>query len=124
MFRSLLCSVVLLGATTALRAGELDNDAPKGKPIPATPASAAKAGELDSESPTTAHRRGGWGYGGGYRGGFSVGFGYGVGYYGGYHSVGYFGGFRPYYGYSYYYSPAYYYSPYVTVGYYPACYCW
>ena len=31
MFRSLLCSVALLGATSAIRAGELDNDATKGK---------------------------------------------------------------------------------------------
>ena len=86
MIRSLLCCAALVGAASALRAGELDGD--KAVPKAVAPTSAT---ELDGESPTAAHRRGGWGYGGGYRGGYGGGWGYGGGFGRGY-SVGYGGG--------------------------------
>ncbi|QEL20703.1 hypothetical protein [Limnoglobus roseus] len=91
MIRSLLCCAAVVGATSALRAGELDGDRPA--PTAATQAAVppAAATELDGESPTAAHRYGGWGYGGGYRGGFGS-------YYGGYRGGWGYGGYRSYYG--------------------------
>jgi hypothetical protein len=141
MIRSLLCSIALLAAVSAVRAGELDTDAVKGKAVaPVVPVATAPvaASELDGESPTAAHRHGGWGYGGGYGGyrggsyggyrgygyggyGLSIGFGsyrpYGYGGYGG----GYYGGYRSYYGGGYggYGGGFGGYSSYVSVGYSP-----
>ena len=117
MFRSLLCIAALAGAGSALQAGELDGDktAPKST-VPAV-AATSSATELDRESPTAAHRRGGWGYGGGYRGGYGVGFGRGFGGYGGYGGFGGYGGYYGGYnnsfdgGYSSYYAPSYSYYP-------------
>ena len=60
--------------TAALRAGELDGDKPASKSVTPAATAAAPATELDQESPTAAHRRGGWGYGGGY-GGYRGGYG-------------------------------------------------
>lgn len=131
MIRSLLCCAALVGATSALRAGELDGDKPAPKAITPVVVAPTLATELDGESPTAAHRRGGWGYGG-YGGGYGVSVSFGSGY-GGY--GGYYGGYRGYSnyygGYSSYYSPSYYYQPsyvsYSSYGYYPSYYggnCW
>ncbi len=128
MFRSLLCIAALAGAGSALQAGELDGDKTAPKSTVPVVAATSSATELDRESPTAAHRRGGWGYGGGYRG-YGVGFGrgygfggygyggfggYGYGGFGGYGGYGGFGGFGGGYnnsfygGYSSYYAPSYY----------------
>jgi hypothetical protein len=139
MFRSLLCSVTLLGFTSAASAGELDRDA-AGKTVPAaigtapiTPSSVVGT-EMDRESPQSADRgHGGWGYGHGYGygGGYGHGYRYGGWGYGGFGYRPYFGGgfggyygrgYRPYYGgfsggfyssyYTGFYQPSYVLSPY------------
>jgi len=139
MFRSTLCIAAMLGAGSALRAGELDGDKSVQKFTPAATISKVAATELDGETPTPAHRRGGWGYGGfggGYRGGYgnSFGFGRGFGYGGGFNSFygngfGNYGGYQGYSnyygGYSSYYAPSF--VSYPSYGYYPNYYgggCW
>ena len=98
MIRSLLFCAALVGATSVLRAGELDGDKPAPKSVVPVSVASTSATELDGESPTAAHRYGGWGYGRGYYGGgWGYGGGYGGGYYGG--GWGYGGGYgRSYYG--------------------------
>jgi len=99
MFRSLLCIAAFAGAGSALQAGELDGDKTAPKSTVPVVAATSSATELDRESPTAAHRRGGWGYGGGYRGGYGVGFGRGFGGFGGFGGYGGYGGYYGYGGY-------------------------
>lgn len=123
MYRTLVCSLLVIGGSAAARAGELDREKspPAAAVKPADLAATAAATEMDKETPEPAHRyRGGWGgYGwGGHRGfgwggygyrSFSVGFGFSNFGWGGYGYPRYgwgggfgWGGFYPGYARSFY----------------------